>query len=325
MTEPILVTGADRSGTTLLYTLLASHPRIMMVRRTNLWRWFDGKFGDLADPDNLSHCVDVMMRYERLSALSPDPDSIVAEFTAGEPTYGRLFEILFTQQAERLGFPRWGDKSLHTEMAADRVFAEWPEARMIHVVRDPRDRYVSVLGRAGWESGRNTSIVARWIRSTRAALRNVDRYADRYLIVRYEDLVNHPAAYARQVCEFVGEEFDPVMMELRGGDQRSREGGNSSFEALPPGVISTRSVGRYKSALPARRVAFIESVCGPLMQKLGYAPASPSLSLGDRLSRLGDLVVAAVRVPTWLMWQRYRDTRATPPDHRLVEGAPERA
>lgn len=320
MSSPILVTGADRSGTTLLYTLLASHPRIMMVRRTNLWRWFYGRFGSLADRDNLARCLDVMMRYERLSVLSPDPVSIAREFDAGDPSYGRLFEIIFSQQAARLGLPRWGDKSLHTELAADDVFAEWPDARMVQVVRDPRDRYLSVLGRETSGTNRNASIVARWIRSSRAAERNLDRYNGRYLVVRYEDLATDPRSWAREVCEFVGETFDEEMMAMRGGDQRSLEGGNSSFEELPPGVISTRSIGRYKSALPARKVAFVETMSKPLMRRFGYEPDSPLLGARDRLRHWGDVIEGALRIPTWVLRERYAERRGgNVPEHRLLE------
>jgi hypothetical protein len=320
MTGPILVTGADRSGTTLLYTLLASHPRIMMVRRTNLWRWFDRRFGDLANPDNLSRCLELMIRYERLSVLSLDPDAIVRDFNMGEPTYGRLFEIVFSQQAARLGFPRWGDKSLHTELAAERVFAAWPGARMIQVIRDPRDRYLSVLGRAGPDTGRDISIVARWIRSTRAAERNLDRYNGRYMVLRYEDLVANPYERTKEVCDFIGETFNPVMMQMRGGDQRSLEGGNSSFDTLPPGVISARSVGRYRSALPARKVAFIEYACRSSMQTLGYELDYPVLGSADKLRYFGDIVDGTFRIPAWLLNESLAERRTRGvPHHRLVD------
>lgn len=324
MSSPILVTGADRSGTTLLYTLLASHPRIMMVRRTNLWRWFYGKFGDLSDPENLERCIDFMMRYQRLSVLEPDADSILREFETGERTYGRLFRIAFSQQAARRGLERWGDKSLHTELAADSVFHEWPDARMIQVVRDPRDRYASVLGRAGSGERRNASIVGRWIRSTRAAEQNELRYPDRYLVLRYEDLVSSPWDRTRQVCEFIGEEFEPTMMEMRGGDERSREGGNSSFDEVPTGVISTRSVGRYRSVLPARTIGFIEATSGSLMRRFGYELDTPDLDPVQRLRHVLDLVEGAVRIPAWLLRERYAEWRGrTVPDHRLQDERPE--
>jgi len=63
---PIFIAGADRSGTTLLYALLASHPSISMVRRTNMWRYFDRRYGDLGDPANLDRCLNDMLRYRRM-------------------------------------------------------------------------------------------------------------------------------------------------------------------------------------------------------------------------------------------------------------------
>ncbi|MGH9260048.1 MAG: sulfotransferase, partial [Acidimicrobiales bacterium] len=50
---PLFIAGPDRSGTTLMYALLASHPDVSMVRRTNMWRYFHGRYGDLAEPANL--------------------------------------------------------------------------------------------------------------------------------------------------------------------------------------------------------------------------------------------------------------------------------
>ena len=58
-TAPIFIAGPDRSGTTLMFALLASHPNLSMVRRTNMWRYFHGRYGDLGDPQNLERCLDV--------------------------------------------------------------------------------------------------------------------------------------------------------------------------------------------------------------------------------------------------------------------------
>ena len=113
---PIFVAGLERSGTSLLYALLASHPRIAMTRRTNLWTHFYGQYGELGDPANLDRCIDVLLRYKRIVKLEPDEVRLRRDFAQGPPTYGRLFALLEEQHAQRLGRPRWGDKSLHTEL-----------------------------------------------------------------------------------------------------------------------------------------------------------------------------------------------------------------
>ena len=116
---PIFIAGPERSGTSLIYALLASHPNIAMSRRTNLWTHYFNQYGDLNSDANFERCLSMMMRYKRLRKLNPDPERIRREFQQGERTYSRLFALLEEHFAEQLGKPRWGDKSLNTERYAD--------------------------------------------------------------------------------------------------------------------------------------------------------------------------------------------------------------
>jgi len=129
--RPIFITGLDRSGTSLLYALLGSHPNITMTRRTNFWHYFYQRFGDLADEENFEACLDTLNRYDRLQPLELDPDRIRREFWKGAPTYGRLLTLMLRPQAEKEGKSRWGDKSLRCEQYAGEIFKEFPEARVI--------------------------------------------------------------------------------------------------------------------------------------------------------------------------------------------------
>ena len=54
---PIFIGGVERSGTSLLYALLASHPNIAMTRRTNMWPYFYKLYGNLAKPENLDRLL----------------------------------------------------------------------------------------------------------------------------------------------------------------------------------------------------------------------------------------------------------------------------
>ena len=49
---PIFIAGPERSGTSLIYALLASHPNIAMTRRTNMWTHYYKQYGDLSQPEN---------------------------------------------------------------------------------------------------------------------------------------------------------------------------------------------------------------------------------------------------------------------------------
>jgi hypothetical protein len=317
---PIFVAGPDRSGTTLMFALLASHPDLSMVRRTNMWRYFHDRYGDLGRAGNLDRCLADMTSYRRMRHLEPDEARIREEFARGTPSYGRLFALFHAHHAERSGKARWGDKSLHTEHYADRVFGEYPAARVLHMVRDPRDRYASVRRRHEGERAHVGNATGRWWSSTRAGRRNQSRHPDRYLLVRYEDLVSDPDATMRRVCAFVALDYDPEMLTMRGAPEHlDRGGNNSSFGDLETARISTRAVGRYREVLSPSELMFIQLVAGREMRAVGYDLAPEDHAPLTRARGYAAVPAEAVRLGAWIVsdWRRRR--RGVPvsaPKHR---------
>jgi len=123
--------------------MLASHPHIAMSRRTNLWPKFYQRYGDLSRTDNFQRCLKAMLQYKHITSLKPDADRINTEFQQGEPTYARLFALFEQHNAERLGKPRWGDQTELIERYTDPIMNAYPSAKFIHMIRDPRDQYLS--------------------------------------------------------------------------------------------------------------------------------------------------------------------------------------
>jgi hypothetical protein len=317
---PVFVAGLERSGTSLLYALLASHPNLAMTRRTNLWTHFYGQYGDLSDPANLDRCIDVLLRYKRIVKLEPDEARLRRDFQDGAPTYGRLFELLERQHAERHGRTRWGDKSLHTERYADPIFAAYPGARILHMIRDPRDRYASSQTRWHVRRGGAGAGTAEWLSSVRLAERNVQCYPDRYRIVRYETLATQPEHTMRQICGFVGEPYTPSILTMEGARAFRDRGSNSSYGTRAAGVISTDSVGRYRTVLSPRQIAFIQMIAGPALRRWGYEVDVPGLTFRDRLSFMTvDLPFELARLAAWRAHNGLRNRTGRPvPSYRFV-------
>ena len=163
---PVFVAGLERSGTSLMFALLASHPDLAMTRRTNLWTHFYRQYGDLSEPANLDRCLATMSRYRRIVKLEPDVERLRRDFIGGDDhTYATLFALLEQQYADRIGRRRWGDKSLHTERYADPILAAYPDARILHMIRDPRDRYASSQTRWQRRRGGIGAGTAEWLAS----------------------------------------------------------------------------------------------------------------------------------------------------------------
>ena len=319
---PVYVAGLERSGTSLLYALLASHPNLAMTRRTNLWKHFYGQYGDLRDAGNLRRCLEMMRRYKRLAVLEPDFDRLERDFIAGPRTYPKLFDLLELQYAERIGRPRWGDKSLNTEQYADAIFAAYPGARILHMIRDPRDRFASSLTRWGVRRGGVGVGTAEWLSSVRIARRNQHRYPSGSLTVRYETLAAEPEASLREICDFIDEPFAPEMLTMEGAPV-FREKGNSSYERRDPGVISTGSIGRYRQVLTPRQIAFVQAVAKDEMVAFGYEADALELPPRQRLGfALHDVPIESTHLLVWRTREAFRDRVGRPvPKYRLLREA----
>ena len=316
--NPVFVAGVERSGTSLMYALLASHPNIAMTRRTNLWTHFYNQYGDLNRTDNFERCFQMMTRYKRLLVLNPDFDRLRHDFWQGKPTYGRLFALFEQQQAERMGKPRWGDKSLDTERYADPIFAAYPKAKFLHMIRDPRDRYASAQTR--WKArGRVGAGTAQWLTSMRRAKRNQRRHPDSYKIVQYEMLVSRPEETLSEICEFVGEEYTSSLLSM-GGAPRHRHQGNSSYGSHKHSQIFTSSLGRYRQVMSKQDILFMQSFLTRYMADLNYTPDTVHLPFKENLLyHFVDRPVNLTRMIGWLgMEAALNRTGRRPSQRRLV-------
>ena len=267
---PIFIAGPERSGTSLIYALLASHPNIAMTRRTNMWTHYYNQYGDLGQPENFERCLMMMLRYKRLIKLNPNPERIRQEFYQGEPTYARLFALLEQHFAEQVGKPRWGDKSLNTERFTAEIFASYPNAKIIHMLRDPRDRYSSSLTRWKVSRGGIGAGTGVWLSTISLAERYLKEYPDQYLAIRYEDLTSDPEGTLQKICDFIDEPYAEEMLSMRGAKDFRDKGGNSSYSQRKPGKITTSSIGKYRSVLTKYQVFFLQLFSKRSMLNFGY-------------------------------------------------------
>jgi hypothetical protein len=203
---PIFIGGLSKSGKTQLRIVLAAHPDLSFTRRTYLWDRFYGRFGDLTKPANLERCLQMLAADDHVGQLQPDLVRLRAELRDGRITYARVFGLLHRHHAERAGKRRWGDQLGGVERYAEPIFAEFPNASMIHLLRE-----VPAPGtRPPWTREIAMDRVRRWC-SARLADRNRRRYRSRYQVVRYETLVNDPVGTISELCGFLGEDFLPSM------------------------------------------------------------------------------------------------------------------
>ena len=298
---PVYVAGLDRSGKTTMAAYLASHPDIAIPAvGSNMWTYFYRRFGDLRRAENLERCLDALLRYKHVRFLDPDPARIRREFAAGPQTYARLFALFLMHFAERQGKPRWGAQTGLIERYAEQLFAAYPGLRIVHMLRDPRDRYEASLARWPGGRGRAGGATARWRYSLALARRHVRRHPDAYLIVRFEDLVTATEETLRRVCAFLDAPFTPTLLDLPAAPKLRHALEASAGPAAGGALLSADHIGRHRGRVDPGELAFIQLHAGRLMRAHGYAPDPQVLSQAGHLRfALRDWPDQAARMAAW--------------------------
>ena len=91
------------------------------------------------------------------------------------------------------------------------------------------------------------------------------------MIIKFEELASQPEEVLRKVCAFIGEEYTPAMLTMKGAADHRDKGGNSSFGEIKPGVISKSPIGRFRTVLSKPEIAFIQLFTAREMKALGYS------------------------------------------------------
>jgi hypothetical protein len=289
----VLICGLPRSGTTLVQTLLAGHPAFAVPEWEMGW-WVDHfpRYRGARTASQWSAFVHDLMHAATTRSLELDREGLERDLRGLAP--GRCldaFDAILTAYARQQGRPRWGEKTPLAEFYARDVLDGLPGARIVHVVRDPRDVFLSlasspyrirpsIRARVSQYLRRQAAWTVRnWLLSTTLARENRLRFPDRYEVLRYEDLVARPEDEVRRLCAFLGEPYVPRALDLDAYAAYARRGGNSSFERLAG--VSESPVGRFRSLLEPRLIALTERLAGAPLEEWGYAPAHPRLAASD--------------------------------------------
>lgn len=291
--KPIFILGVQRSGTTLLTYMLDSHPNIAIGRETTVMSAMHRLYGDFGKSDNPAEKLWTDW-YERYGLNR-------AEFSV----YVRNFlQTFFDDYAKKNGKSRWGEKTPTHIHYASLIYDIFPEAQVIHIVRDPRAVCAS---RQGWR-GSIEGFAKEWEDGNLGLLEfSKQLTSDQYYRIRYEDLVADPEKYGREIISFLGEPWNDAVLShekivtdrfaahdpSKGANILENkkidgkiiaEGGKAND---PSRSIDQASVNKWMKKLRKKDIALVQKVAAEGMKKFGYRKATGLIPLIGKIQLAG--------------------------------------
>ena len=277
----VFVTGAGRSGTSLVHSILGSHRDIYSVPENHYFRRHVAPLAsrlrwETQGPAGLYQRLVEDRGFQRLGL---SPDSFVSELRglatrpSPETAYLHLLSMLAPDDYRLVV-----DKDPMAVFHIGRLLRIG--ARVVVIVRDPRDIVVSRQQAAWsqrWPSWSHPFVVEAQQRAAfLGGLGSRQVYS-----MRYETLVEDPETELRRLSAWLGLPFDAAVLDHQATSRRLVDQGNEPWKERTLEPITQGRRELWRQALPPELVVLTEQMCRTAFDKLGYEVS------GDASSRQG--------------------------------------
>jgi tetratricopeptide (TPR) repeat protein len=246
-TQPVFIIGMPRSGTSLVEQILASHPKVFGAGER---AEFGGLANGLVGPDGAKFPeVVVSMSAEQVRSLGT---SYVRAMQALAPTVERIT-----------------DKMPNNFFHAGLIQLALPNARIIHIRRDPRDTALSCFSNLFAMGNVHTYDLAELGRYIRAYEKLMEHWRqvlpeNAMIEVQYEELVGNLEGQARRIVDYCGLEWNDACLSFHKNNRPVRTA--SVMQVRQP--IYSSSVGRWR-LYEKELEPFLKALSGNSSQRAG--------------------------------------------------------
>jgi len=261
MNSPIFIVGCPRSGTTLLSVMLDRHNELAITPET---AFYDDIAPQLANRQDLGT---VLAEWRRLPELGVSINAVVKRCTSSrEPR--RVLNVVLGLYAEARSKPYCGEKTPQHLFHVPRIIEDFPEAKILCLIRDGRDVALSLSSMPWWEPEGLRFAADYWLQSIAFSERFLRIYQDQFMIIRYESLVTEPEAIMLQVMRFLGLQFQP--RQIKPGPSDVVLTRSIAWKGMALGPINRSRVGRWRSEVSSEDLAFLHEALDATLTRLGY-------------------------------------------------------
>jgi len=205
--SPIFIGGIFKSGTTLLRAMLGQHSAIASGLET---QWFNIEWGGIRNENFNVHI-------ERLRNFYGFEKSVTDKMVAESKNVVHFINLFLGYYVKSLAKKRWVEKTPGNILHMDKIYSGWPDAKVIHLVRDPRDVFVSLRQAGKWDTVEVfVDLWCRFMTASEEFKNKLNLNSDNYLEIRYEQLVVRPRDSMKKVMGFLDESWEEGVSAFKG-------------------------------------------------------------------------------------------------------------
>ena len=281
--NPIFIVGSPRSGTTLLQSLIATQPGIYSFPETHYFSVIEKQAVpdpalDTIDGNRLEKALETIEKKLEFTLSQEVIEALQVLAQQRRLTSKTLFESIvihhLTRQKVTLDPPapfRWVEKTPTHCNFLHRIFALYPAARVLHIVRHP---VPAVFSRKElFPTNKQTpleELAHGWRRMQENVRRHQQEKPQSIHSLRYEDLVERLPQTMEKIGMFLEIDLDTQLMRNHHRQATALTLGSEPWKQHTAARDIANTNHRYKDFVKAPEAARIEAIAAEQMAFFGY-------------------------------------------------------
>ncbi|WP_153009732.1 sulfotransferase family protein [Mastigocoleus testarum] len=252
--EPhVFVVGAPRSGTTLMFSVLASHPAFSFIERETFF----------FVPRNV---LDLEC-YTRLSNFGGPTKQEIKDIFKASSNLVELYDNVADLIKQRDRKQRFLEKTPFHVLYLKFLINHFPNAKFIHMIRDGRDCYLSSKRLAAHYHKPLSKEATLWCDSIKA--RQSLGESRQIIDIRYEEFTHKPLEITQKIMNFLGEDFLEEQVKTTSYSKTKMFAGESGHERLKQ-PIKPSSIGQWREKMTSEEINLFQNIAGSQLKQFNY-------------------------------------------------------
>lgn len=292
----------DRSGTTLLQTMLDSHPHICAPLESRFVLHLKQKYQNKKHWNSklkAQFIKDLFLEQKMVLLWELDLENLKKRIAnlPEKTTYGEICKQVYV--SSKSFHPKENSKLIVDKNPIYAIMIPllkeiYPDAKFIHLVRDYRGNVNSIFNL--FKKISIKKLGQSWVMTNKEIEKEKSFQPENFITLRYEDLLDNPERELTRLTDFFGLEFHPNMLNYH---ERISEAISAYVNRSPNEKVRiVREIGiatvhknlskplknsfkdKWKETFSKKQIEILEQYCGAFAEKYGYKPTT-NLSLKE--------------------------------------------
>lgn len=266
----IFIVGVGRSGTSLLQSMMGAHPEIGFLPETQFLRkyCFNEEKRRQVEKAGRENFIEILNNDDAFSRLKIEPENCITEDTF---TTIKVYRRILKLYLNRIDKTIPGDKDPRNLDFIDKIYSYFPDAYILHIIRDPRDVVLSRT-KANWSK--------QWPFFMHASMYNAqlkrgrkhtsELFKEHYHEVYYEELIENPENELKSICKWIGLDYSSNMLNYQDTAKNLVSTSEMQWKKETLGPLLKKNKNKWKHSFMPYEVQLIEKICAPVWENLPY-------------------------------------------------------